>query len=398
MKILTINNFHPKDNLGGASLLCLDILRRLSKRGHEISFLVSGTGTSGFKDDVSNILNLSYLKISPHPHKAPNRWSFLDKLEWIQRGRGNLKIAAEQLEEIKPDICYVHNLELLTDSPLAAIYEANLPTVFHLHNYWLLGYIKLLKEGGGLIAEKVRSFYLGYRRGLPQRSYFIAISEFVKKIYVEAGVSPQKIVVVYNGLPDGWFQNLPPMPSEKKLLFVGALSPHKGVHVAIEAMAVLRKSDFENACLDIVGPRGKVSYWQELQNLVAKYNLSTQVRFLGERSREELFDLYPNYKCCFVPSVWQEPFGLTVIEAMARGVPVVASSAGGIPEIIEDSKTGFLVPPDNPQALADACGRVLVDEQLSQKIRKQAYEMVRERFNLSNLFDEVENVLRRVAL
>lgn len=175
-----------------------------------------------------------------------------------------------------------------------------------------------------------------------------------------------------------------PDPRRKRVLFVGRLSPEKGVHVLLEAFAeVLRRHP--DAELEVVGqsalppffevdPTGsdpRLAGLRHFYGVPGRYAAALRAAIpAAAAERVRLRDAAPHGDVpsllragdVFVfPAVWDEPFGLPVIEAMATGLPVVATRVGGIPETVEDSVTGFLVDPGDPAALADRIARLLDD-------------------------------------
>jgi glycosyltransferase involved in cell wall biosynthesis len=141
------------------------------------------------------------------------------------------------------------------------------------------------------------------------------------------------IGMVYNGLP---MENYPFSDThENYLLCVGRLISEKGIHFAIEAARQLNMKLIIAAKLEPVGK----SYFQEY---IEPY-LSEDIVWIGEVDTEKRNELMSKAYCFLHPTNWREPFGLTLIEAMACGCPVVAFDKGAIPEIIENGKTGFVV-------------------------------------------------------
>jgi glycosyltransferase involved in cell wall biosynthesis len=171
----------------------------------------------------------------------------------------------------------------------------------------------------------------------------------------------------------------------KRILYAGAVSPHKGVHVLLEAFELVVQQ-YPQVHLDIAGPLG--SYPMEecfdlsdptIVNSIAPFyvknyaaalrkNLSAatdnKVSFLGLVPHSDLPDYYYNTDIFVFPPVWNEGFGLPPVEAMAAGVPVVASKAGAIVETVVDGETGILVEKNDPFALAQAILRLLEDDSL----------------------------------
>jgi glycosyltransferase involved in cell wall biosynthesis len=144
--------------------------------------------------------------------------------------------------------------------------------------------------------------------------------------------------------------------SEIDLLFVGRLRIRKGVEVLLEAVDLLRE-EYPEVRLTIVGDGEQRS---ALEAMVERRRLSDVVEFLGRRSPEEVRRLLTRSTALVVPSIY-EGMPLVILEAMERAVPVVASAVSGIPEVVVDGETGWLVAAENPLELARALGEVKSD-------------------------------------
>lgn len=184
---------------------------------------------------------------------------------------------------------------------------------------------------------------------------------------------------VHNAVPATFMHSIPTIVAKTRdidVLFVGSLTSGKGVDVLIRAIKYL--SDATPSLRAVIvgdGPqRGS------LVDLARDLRLEHVVDFVGWKDRGELSSLYCSARTLAVPSR-AEAFGLVVVEAQICGAVVVASAVGGIPEIITDDKTGFLVPPDDPAALALAITRVLNHEATRKRIAAAARENVLERFS-----------------
>lgn len=172
--------------------------------------------------------------------------------------------------------------------------------------------------------------------------------------------------------------------NSKIVLFVGRLAEKKGVQYLIEAM------QWVDAKLVIVGD-GPLR--NDLQTRTKMYNLNTKILFMGPQNHEKLSILYASADVAVVPSITakdndKEGFGLVILEAMASGVPVVASKSGGIVDIIEHKQNGLLVEEKNSSALAEAINLVLLNEELrgnivnnmKETVKKYSYETVGEKY------------------
>ena len=190
----------------------------------------------------------------------------------------------------------------------------------------------------------------------------IAVSEYVKKSYAgDLRIAEDKIKVIYNGIEyvnndsscDGVLetnscQSEYVQLDEKRLLYIGRLVAVKGVDTLIKAIALLKDRGVI-VSLDILGD-GEVR--AELEKLADDLGIAEQISFRGMvLEKEEYYKTDGIFVC---PSVCQEAFGISVIEAMSRGLICVASKVGGIPEIISDDRQGILFEAGNVNALADA--------------------------------------------
>jgi D-inositol-3-phosphate glycosyltransferase len=171
-------------------------------------------------------------------------------------------------------------------------------------------------------------------------------------------------------------------PCDQLLLFVGRIEPLKGIDTLIEAIAIMRQRQVY-VCLSVVG--GNLDDEQaaitdemaRLQALREMYNLQDLVAFLGRRSQDTLPYYYSAAQAVVVPSHY-ESFGMVALEAMACGTPVVASQVGGLAFLVQDGVTGFTVPVDEPQALADRLITLIQDAPLRKRMGEQAAAFARE--------------------
>ena len=174
------------------------------------------------------------------------------------------------------------------------------------------------------------------------------------------------------------------LPDDHKMvLFVGRIEPLKGIDVLIQAMALVlekRPELRDDFCLCIIGGEPDVApgdmnrEMARLQEMRAELGIDDVVTFLGKREQTALPNYYSAAEVCVVPSHY-ESFGMVALEAMACGTPVIASRVGGLTFTVKDGQTGFLVPNDDPHALADRLGLLLADEQLKQEMGRRAAEL-----------------------
>jgi D-inositol-3-phosphate glycosyltransferase len=175
--------------------------------------------------------------------------------------------------------------------------------------------------------------------------------------------------------------------------------PRKGVENVIRALAFMPPQ--VKARLLVVGGEsadpddGKTPEIGRLRGVAHECGVSDRVSFTGQRQREHLHCFY-NACDVFVTTPWYEPFGITPLEAMACARPVVGSDVGGIKHSVVDGSTGFLVPPRDPQALAERLLRLHDDPQLAETLGRNGLRRVRTQFtwdlvarDLAEVYDEV---------
>ncbi len=174
-------------------------------------------------------------------------------------------------------------------------------------------------------------------------------------------------------------------PDEKVILQLGRMVPRKGVDNVIRALAVLQRDHGIDARLLIVGGEAEevdgasTPEVRRLRGIADEEGVADRVIFAGRRSRENL-KYYYSAADVFVSTPWYEPFGITPIEAMACGTPVVGSNVGGIKFTVRDGETGYLVPPNDPGALAERLAHLYQHPKLLAVYRRQAIRRANDLF------------------
>lgn len=169
------------------------------------------------------------------------------------------------------------------------------------------------------------------------------------------------------------------VPNEARVIgTVAQISRRKGIDLVIETAKIILES-FPDAYFLIIGPDGKgeKEFAQEMRRRASVIASGQRILFLGPR--KDIRDILASLDLFFLPSR-SEPFGMAICEAMAAGVPVVASNVGGIPEIIPDDSYGVLKPP-NAEELSSSIIAILTDEQRRREIKKNAFERVGTKFS-----------------
>ena len=174
---------------------------------------------------------------------------------------------------------------------------------------------------------------------------------------------------------------LPTLP-DRYVLAVGSLIPRKGYDVLVKAAGLIRDRG-HHLDLVIVGDGPETA---SLATLTKELGLEDRVFFAGDMSHTETLRFYPRAKF-FVHTALEEAFGLVLLEAMSFGKAVIATRVGGIPEFVQDGRTGLLVHPDDPAALAEAMMRLDRDDPLRDSLAARAYETATNEFSWERVVD-----------
>ena len=404
MRILLISNLYPPHVLGGAEILARDYAVQLKELGHEVKVLTSWYGLDGPQQDAHTWRTLHYSH-SAHVDKRRSLWQQRQLLLDYYRNFHNAPNAREvrrAIAELGPDAVYVWEIDGLgLISVLKSLNALATPLVYHLGSYWLQYALSPQTEQTRLRTRQVKKLLIG-SVPFPRCTSLIAVSGAVKDAYMKIGCDPQRIEVIHNGIDDR-FLSMPRVvdaqherrAEKTRLIYVGRLCEEKGVLVLLKALeALVHQREEARFTLDIFG-EGDLGYVKELYDFVRSRNLDTEVAFHGKVPQEELIRWYDEADVMLVPSLWKEPFGLVVAEAMARSLPVIATNTGGPTEIVTHAVDGLLVEPNNEQALAAAVLRLVDDQALARRLGHAARLTVEERFTVKANARKVEQHLQR---
>jgi len=244
-----------------------------------------------------------------------------------------------------------------------------------------------------------------YHRAMRWADAVICCSAFVRDQLLRHVDYPcERVYVVYNGVDLGRFapgdkraarEKLGISAQEKVVLFAGQVNEAKGLLYLVQACRQmsaghdLRLLVAGSSSLWADGPRSRGQSPYERRVMAAASGL--KVTFLGPVAYHQMPAVYQAADIFVCPSTWDEPFGMVNVEAMATGLPVVASRVGGIPEAVVDGVTGLVVPPRDVDALVSALSRLLDDSPLVLRIGSEGVKRARE-FDWQKIAREVDRV------
>ena len=229
---------------------------------------------------------------------------------------------------------------------------------------------------------------------------FICASEAIRQMVIADGVPASRTVTVHEGIDLGHVEAAPAANLHAELWLphhapvvgnVAALVPHKGQRHLIEAAAIV-VTRVPDARFVIAG-EGELR--ETLERQIKEHHLEKHVFLVGFRpdvlSVHKAFDI-------FVMSSVTEGLGTSLLDAMACEKPIVATGVGGMPEVVVDGKTGLVVPPRDPEAMAEAIVRLLTDEPARRAMGAAGEARVRERFSAERMVQDTLAEYRRVVM
>lgn len=259
------------------------------------------------------------------------------------------------------DIIHFHEAEL--SFPIFSFFVKK-PKLLHLH---------------GIHVNYAKRYYL-YKLMLKHASnYYIAITKEMKKDLIELGISPSRIIYLPNAVDTKLFYPCRNKKEDNLLLYLGRITPVKGLHVLFQSLHYLQKS----IRLLIIGPADYSSkYYKDIVNLIEKENQKGRhkIEYLGVVPLNEAIKFYQKATIFILPSFW-EAFPVVLLEALSCETPVITTPVGGNPEIIRNFENGILVPVNNPLKLAEAINFILNNKDNRTKMGRKGRELVTKNFS-----------------
>ena len=403
LRILVVTNYYPPHFIGGYELGCRDIVEALKRRGHQVRVL-----TSTYKVNEPQTDGEVYRWLQLGQWWMPNL--LRDLAGVLVKELANQEAFRKLSREFEPDLVYMWNPVGISLSIVSEAQQAGLPVCYFVSDHWLEdwetdpGYRMWEKQRPGL-----RRPYLwkGFLRVLdvlklahppapPDLSHVQFVSESLKRDALKKGVDVSNAEVIHWAVDTKTFHLTDKPEQQKRLLFIGQVTRHKGVHTAVEALNFVVKNGHENATLTIVGDSALKDFQAQLRQMVSSYGLDKHVRFTGLVRREDTPPIYQEHDVLIFPSVWDEPFSITVLEAMASGLAVVGTATGGSGEILEDGVNALVFEKENAQECAACVERLFSDQQLFEQVRRRGRSTIEQKHRLEQMVDTIEHSLKSI--
>ena len=360
----------PPRIVGGIARHCFGLSKALTREGHEVYLVTLDFPSAPHYEEVDG-LKIYRVKVElGHPNFII--WTFLFN-HFME------KVIARIGREINLDIIHVHDW-LTAPAGIASKHYLRKPLVSTIHSTEV-GRAQGLHSPDSYLIDGLE-WWLTYE----SKRVIVTSNSMRWEVQNHFNLPSDKIDVIPNAIDIKKYQrNVDRQAVRRKygigsndrlVLFIGRLVPHKGVEYLIQAIPFILKEHPE-AKFIIVGEGWSRSY---LENLATSIGCRDKIQFRGFLPDPELIELTMSADVLVVPSFY-EPFGIVALEGMAAGVPVVASNAGGLAEIIEHDRTGVLVYPRDPKSIAWGVCRILSDPKYSNNLVQNAKKKIAETYS-----------------
>ena len=409
MKILLIHIYFTKKYSSGINPIVFNTYETLRKQGHEV--YVFALDEKPYYDEDYN-----YTKYFP---KSNAFWhedrTILSDIKYFINSIYNIEAQrklAKMLDEIQPDLVHIHSTWELSYSILKPIRDRKIPIVHTEHDMALFcpaifqvgkdfctdckGYNTIpcfLKKcvKGRFIDSLYISFkafierLLGVQRNIDK---YLTVSQASKNHMIKMGIGENKITVLPNFISDSLLNIAEPNYSnENYFLYAGGTLKGKGIYTLIEAVKILPK-EIE---IHVAG----ICKHQDVIKQIKNNNLDN-IKILGHLSKDQMQEEYKNCISVIMPSEWFETFGMINIEAAIYGKPSISSNIGGLPDVVEDGKTGLIFEPKNVEQLKECILKYWNNRDLAIEHGKAAREKTLKEYNEDLYFEKLIKIYEEV--
>jgi glycogen(starch) synthase len=369
MRVLTVGNMYPPHHLGGYELMWSAGVEALRAAGHEVRVLTTDYRSPGPDPGAPEDPEVRRdLRWYWRDHEFP--WLSLRKRLVLERH--NARVLDRELGEADPDVVSWWAMGGMSLSLVARVRGSGTPAVGFVHDDWMLYARKVdawqraighLGPAGPRIASIAGAPAVG---DLGSAARWVFVSRTVQARAAERW-DLADTGIAHSGVDLSLFA---PAPQRRewsgRMLYVGRIDERKGIETAVRAVGHL-----PGASLTVVGS-GDEEYLKRLREIVRDTGIEDRVEFRDAAPRKELPAIYRDADVVLFPVLWEEPWGLVPLEAMAAGIPVLATGRGGSGEFLRDGENCLLYEPaEDPEALARAVVRLSNDPKLRNRFRTE---------------------------
>jgi glycosyltransferase involved in cell wall biosynthesis len=275
------------------------------------------------------------------------------------------KIYKELLERTRPKVLHFHSTNTLSNKNLELVRKMNIKMILSVH-----GIVTEERKYWPRIKKIINGQIYGYRekKSLKKTNWIIVDTGYVQQsLNNQYSINNSKLSVIPLGIDDYWYQ-IKRHPKSNRLLTVGGIEHRKGYEYLIEACSLLKQEKVKFN-LNICGRVRNKDYFEQLAKKIDQKDLDNQIHFKLDLSDKVLIEEYKNADIFVLPSL-EESQGIVLVEAMAVGLPIVATNTGGIPYIVKNNKNGLLFEKRNSFQLKKALKRLLTNSSMKDKMTK----------------------------
>ena len=363
------NSKHPKGGIESVTVVLVKALANLADLDVHVVTLERDRLKSVVEEDGD-------VKI----HRLPgSHWpEILD----IHIGPGRHRLVS-YIAYIKPDVLHLHETYGL------ALGNFPTPHVFTIHGF----------DHANLVADSakyawIRSPLWKYveRRGLSMQKHIISITPYVRKM-----IEPLNSANIYDidNPVDERFFKIESRPEPGRILCSGWINERKNTLGSVEAFARIA-TRYPDAKLVIAGQAKEAKYFDRVKQYIEQNGLDDRIKILGHINHIQMVEELAKTSVFLLPSR-QENAPMAIAEAMAAGLPVIVSNRCGMPYMVEEGKTGFLIDPESTEQIADRLNELLDSEQLCQKMGLAGHDLAIKRFHPQAVAKKTRDVYRKIC-
>jgi glycosyltransferase involved in cell wall biosynthesis len=401
-RVLICTNAFPPNFIGGAELIAYAQAQAMRSRGAEVVVFAGDPDMArarySMREEHYNGLRTIRVVLHPKDYSA----------EFISFSHQPVEDHfAKVAGEFSPDVVHFHNVIGLSVGLIHTARRKNIPTVLTVHDHWGFCFrntltrrngdfcqdtsecakcMALVGDGGGRqIPIRLRNDFVWLQ--FRQVDVLISPSRYLAQTYQAAGIGHDRFRVIPNGISVGKFDahRRDPGRGVLRLSFIGYLGSHKGVHLLIDAMTSIPA--VVPVQLDIFGEGDQRFVMEERIRMLGQ---GDRILLRGKISNEDIPHVLQQTDVLLLPSVWPENQPVSITEAMASRIPVIASRVGGVPELVRDGVTGYLFDVGNARQLADRILEFVRQPDLAKEFGEHAYETIRE-LTIDNQVRKIES-------
>ena len=401
-RIIICTNVYLPKFIGGAELIAHYHAKILKQQGHDVIIFAGDPGESKrylLSQDTYDALTIHRVCLS-HKDYSSDFINFSHKK--VERYFKAI------LERFLPDVVHFHNIIGVSVGLIHIAKSKGIKTILTVHDHWGFCYKNtIIKRDGeicrdyALCNECMPFIYDGDNKGMPIRmrkdfiemqlrevDAFISPSRYLAETYIRAGIPKEKFRVIWYGIDVRKFSNVSKtaMNGCVRFSFIGYFGQHKGIHTLLSALPFL--DDKDHFRINLVGD-GELM--DSCTQQVKVMGLKGLVKFWGKIDNSRIEKVHRETDVLILPSVWPENQPVSITEAMATRTPVIASRMGGIPELIEDGKTGYLFEAGNAKQLAQKMSEFILHPDRLQTFGENAYNKI-VNYTFENQVDKILQV------